>query len=464
MSQPHEGKILIVDDSPRDIEKLYALLKDRYQVIFAQNATKALNLAKNERPDLILSDIMMPDISGLEFCAQLKSQEITRHIPLIFLTGKSQIDDMVQGFEVGAADYITKPVNATELILRVGTHLTLRKTSHQLSEAKRKEVVYSRQLEKALLVGNRHDKEAVNKKPRILIIDDSIANIQNLNEILKDDYEILFATSGEDGIQKALTDRIDLILLDIQMPGMNGYEVCRELKSIDETHDIPVIFVTAMDEVKDEAEGLDAGAIDYIVKPYSHRIVEARVRNHMELIRHRDLLRDLSLTDGLTGLPNRRQFDQILVREWRRGERQATPLSLMVIDLDNFKLYNDHFGHQEGDNCLRKVAATLNATRSRLTDFVGRYGGEEFVAILPDTLHQGAIKMAGRILQAIRESKIPHPYNDGKEFVTVSIGLYSAVPSEQASAENIVREADRALYMAKEAGRNQVVALQESAS
>ena len=219
----------------------------------------------------------------------------------------------------------------------------------------------------------------------VLIVDDAPANIEVLSEALSDEYEVLFATSGQDALDVAAEQHPDLILLDVMMPEMDGYEVCTRLKGDTKTQTIPIIFVTAMDHEEEETKGLNVGAIDYLAKPIRPAIVRARVRNHLELKRYRDNLECLSSTDGLTGIANRRRFDEFLDREWLRARRCQTPLSLILMDIDLFKGYNDHYGHLAGDDCLRHLAREMTACLRRPTDLVARYGGEEFACLLPDT-------------------------------------------------------------------------------
>jgi PleD family two-component response regulator len=219
------------------------------------------------------------------------------------------------------------------------------------------------------------------KKQSVLIVDDMVSNIEILSGVLGSEYDVLFATSGKDALDIAHDQTPDLILLDVVMPDMDGYEVCAKLKADEKTRDIPVIFVTAMDQEEDESKGLNAGVIDYITKPVRSSIVKARVRNHLELKRYRDLLKELSTVDGLTGIPNRRRFDEVLESEWRRARRNQTPLSLLLMDIDFFKAYNDHYGHVAGDDCLRQLAKGLAEIVRRPADLVARYGGEEFVLL-----------------------------------------------------------------------------------
>jgi diguanylate cyclase (GGDEF)-like protein len=290
----------------------------------------------------------------------------------------------------------------------------------------------------------------------ILIVDDMPSNIEILDEILSSQYDILFATSGQEALDIALQERPDLILLDIIMPEMDGYTVHARLKDSDETRDIPVIFVTGMDQDEDESKGLNAGVIDYITKPLRPHIVKARVRNHLELKRYRDHLKTLSAIDGLTGIANRRQFDETLEKEWRRGRRNQAPLSLLMLDIDLFKAFNDHYGHLAGDECLQKVANGLTEIIKRPADLLARFGGEEFVIVLPETDSPGASKVAGLALEKVQRLNIPHAYSNVTPRITVSIGVATLIPDELHIPLDLIRSADDLLYEAKRNGRNQI--------
>lgn len=291
----------------------------------------------------------------------------------------------------------------------------------------------------------------------ILIIDDTPSNIEVLSGVLEEGPEILFALDGQEGLEIASNQFPDLILLDILMPGMDGYEVCRRLKAEPRTRNIPVIFITAMDHEEDEAHGLEIGAIDYITKPISPAIVRARVRNHLELKRYRDFLEELSTTDGLTGIPNRRRFDAGLEQEWRRARRSSSPLALIMFDVDYFKAFNDHYGHLAGDDCLRDVARVLASVPRRPADLIARYGGEEFVCLLPQTDEEGARLVAERVRLGVEARAIPHCRSRASGFVTVSAGAVSMMPDSAQLPEVLVQNADARLYQAKEMGRNRVV-------
>ena len=292
----------------------------------------------------------------------------------------------------------------------------------------------------------------------VLIVDDEPLNVRLLNEILREDYDIRFATRGKQALEVAEEQAPDLILLDVVMPEMDGYEVCRQLKADPATADVPVIFLSSLHRDDDVIRGLDLGAVDYIGKPFNAQIVRLRVRLHMELKRARDVLADLSQTDGLTGIANRMRFDDVLDREWVRASRSGQPLSLVLVDIDHFKLFNDHYGHLAGDDCLRQVARSLASCIERPTDLVARYGGEEMACVLPDTPAAGALRVAERLLAAVRDLAIPHARSGAGDHVTISLGVATAIPTADTTHRELVSAADEALYRAKEAGRDRIEA------
>ncbi|OQX26724.1 MAG: diguanylate cyclase response regulator [Desulfobacteraceae bacterium IS3] len=295
------------------------------------------------------------------------------------------------------------------------------------------------------------------RKQRILIVDDAPENIRILAQALKTDYKTTFATAGAQAIKFAMSEEPpDLILLDIMMPEMDGYEVCRRLKAEHKTKNIPVIFITAMNQEEDETKGLDIGAVDYIIKPFSMAIVKARVRTHLELKRHRDILENLSSLDGLTAIPNRRRFDEVLQTEWRHCMRESSPLSLVMIDIDYFKNFNDTRGHQAGDDCLKRVAKALANSVKRPMDIVARYGGEEFAAILPKTDRDGAVFVAETMRDNIESLNISHPNSPVAGYVTISLGSATVLPDNRSDSDILVKAADDALFQAKREGRNSI--------
>jgi len=295
-----------------------------------------------------------------------------------------------------------------------------------------------------------------NSLPKILIVDDAPSVSRFMGQSLGSDYDILFACCGKEALEITAREMPDLILLDVIMPEPDGYEVCRTLKKDPVLKDIPVIFITASSKLESEIQGLEVGAVDFISKTINPEILKLRVQNHIELKRQKDILSRLSLMDGLTCIPNRRAFDETLNREWLRAQRNGKQMSLLMIDIDHFKLYNDTCGHLAGDDCLKLIATTLKKTPLRPGDFVARYGGEEFSCILPETTEDGASRTADRLLQAVRELNIPHASSPTAPHVTISIGIATILPTLDTYPEELIALADARLFRAKASGRNRV--------
>ena len=293
-------------------------------------------------------------------------------------------------------------------------------------------------------------------KQRILIVDDERVNRMVLSAVLKDDNQIILAKSGEQALERLSIDaEIDLILLDVLMPEMDGYEVLRRIKTNDATRDIPVMFITALSSVGDEEHGLNLGACDYIGKPFSPAIVRARVTNLLRFVRQRKLLETLAGRDGLTEIPNRRSFDQALSQEIGRCERSGQPFSLALIDIDYFKQYNDRYGHARGDEALKLVASTLAASLRRPADLVARYGGEEFALILPDADLDGGMELAEALRRAVEVLTIRHEDSSIAQHLTISIGGITTTDGNSTPNE-LITAADLQLYEAKRLGRNRI--------
>lgn len=295
------------------------------------------------------------------------------------------------------------------------------------------------------------------EKTKILVVDDEKANIDVMVGLLSPHYKVVAAKNGEQALKRLEHPPLpDLILLDVMMPGMDGYEVCRRIKQNSATRHIPVIFITGKDHEQDEARGFQAGAVDYITKPFSPLIGLARVNTHIELKRRGDMLERLVGLDGLTGIANRRKFDEVLDVEWARAARHGQPISLLMLDIDYFKQYNDYYGHAKGDKTLILVAKAIAQALPRAGDLVARYGGEEFACILSQTTVAGAQTVAMRMHEAINALAIPHEKSEVAPHLTVSIGVASSFPGADNSS-NFIDKADKALYRAKHQGRNQVV-------
>jgi len=294
------------------------------------------------------------------------------------------------------------------------------------------------------------------KKNSILLVDDSTQNCISLTHILDKDYTVYVSKDGPDAIETAKECSPDVILLDILMPGMDGYEVFTVLNNHEKTKRIPVIFLTGLDDVVDEEKGLSMGAADYITKPYNDEIIKLRVKNQIK-VRDRLLsIERLSMIDQLTELPNRRSFDVRVDSEWGRAIRNNNPISILAIDLDKFKMYNDTYGHQQGDAALQSVAKILAQQIKRSGDFAARWGGEEFFVILPNTDSSGAMGIAEQIRKAT-EGLIIRQKNGVPTKITVSIGVNTQSPSSSVSLNDFIAYADNALYAAKNTGKNRVV-------
>jgi len=300
--------------------------------------------------------------------------------------------------------------------------------------------------------------DSTHGKPKLLVVDDQPINIQVMYQAFAGDCQVFMATSGEQALSLALSNPPDLILLDVMMPGIDGFEVCARLKAEEATRHIPVIFVTAHNDAAQETHGLSVGAVDFISKPINPDVVRARVMTHLTLKFQSDLLRKLVFLDGLSGVYNRRYFDQQIGIEWARAVRNASPLSLIMLDVDYFKAYNDRYGHQAGDDALRRIAVTLKATLRRPADLVARYGGEEFACVLPETSYSDAKALARELEVQVREQSLPHETSGVAKVLTVSLGVASREGAVDGDVSRLIQLADEKLYAAKQAGRARVCA------
>jgi diguanylate cyclase (GGDEF)-like protein len=309
---------------------------------------------------------------------------------------------------------------------------------------------------------------------KVLIVDDSKVALKAISGYIEDmGAHPLLAETGKAAIELYSKERPDIVLLDIILPDTNGYEVAKEIRSLQGKDDwTAIIFLSAMSKDEDLARGIEVGGDDYIMKPAGSVVVQAKVRAMYRLVKMQRALvkladqlnvanlelQRLSMTDGLTGIANRRMFDESLAREWRRCIRLKKPMSIVLLDVDSFKLYNDRYGHQAGDDCLKAIAGELARSAPRPADLVARYGGEEFVMTLGETDESGALWVANRLRQHVAGLKMPHE-DSNHTYVTVSCGVSSILPSRDLSVDTLVKSADNALYLAKKQGRNTVVYL-----
>lgn len=448
---PERARILIVDDVHENLHALMNVLRDDYAIVAATSGEKALELARRlPHPDLILLDIRMPGMDGYSVLAELKIDPATADIPVIFVTALADAADEARGLALGVADYITKPVNPDLLHTRVRTQL-------ELQRYRRNPVL----LDVMAHVPN-------GRTQSLLVVDDVPENIHELLEALKDTYRIQVANTGARALEIVNgPSPPDLVLLDVMMPGMDGYEVCRRIKDTPAGNRIPVIFVTVVDAVSDKVRGFELGAADYITKPFDIDEVHARVRTHLELARLRRFLenlvaqrtallqvseekyRILAQRDSLTGLPNRALFAELLQHAVQHAERSATQFALLSLDLDNFKTINESLGHSRGDRLLVEVAKRLQGLMPE-SDTIARIGGDEFDIILERREGTPWVDlMAQRMIDALAE---PIELDGQSIYVGMSIGI-ALYPADGTDPETLQSHADAALHQAKAQGR-----------
>lgn len=450
-SLDHRPRILIVDDAHENLHALMNILRDDYAISAATSGEKALELAQREpRPNLILLDVTMPGMNGYSVLSELKINPATAEIPVIFVTALAEAADDARGFKIGAADYITKPVNPDLLRIRVRTQL-------ELQRYRQNPVMFG-------VVAH-----AESERPySLLVVDDVPANIYELLEALKDSYRIQVANSGAKALEIVHgSTPPDLILLDVLMPEMDGYEVCRRIKSTPEGKNIPVIFVTVADAVEEKLKGFELGAADYITKPFDIDEVRARIRTHLELTRLWRFLEDLvaqrtamlqvseekyrilAHRDPLTGLPNRVLLAELLAHTIQHSERTTTQFALLSLDLDNFKTINESLGHSRGDQLLVEVGKRLQRLLPN-SDTIARTGGDEFEIILEYKENMPWIDLlAQRMIDALGD---PFILDGHSVYVGASIGI-ALYPADGTSAETLQSNADAALHQAKAHGR-----------
>ena len=311
---------------------------------------------------------------------------------------------------------------------------------------------------------------------KVLVADDArVMRFATLRILKKLGLEAIEAEDGLQALELFEREKPDLVLIDVQMPGLDGLEVVRRIRQLSAEHWVPVIFLTSMEDDADFTRGIEAGGDDYLTKPVSPVVLEAKIRAMrrlddmrrelmavtLELREANERLARLSQQDGLTGLANRRRFDLDLMREMGRARRERRPIALVVADVDYFKVFNDTYGHPAGDDCLRRIAGALRATCRRPGDVAARYGGEEFALILPDTTEEAARQRAVEAMRAVASLEIEHRGSEVARTVTMSFGVAGCVPDAQVVADTLVERADRALYAAKRAGRNMALGFSE---
>lgn len=450
-------RILIVDDDPLNVKLVAAKLShNQCQTFMAYGGQEALELVEADPPDLILLDVMMPDVDGYEVTRKLKSNPQTRDIPIIMITALDGVDDKVKGLEAGADEFLNKPVNTAELTARVKSFLRLKQYQEQLKTHCQTRNLFSSREEKGSCI-----QESL-ARPSILLVEDNDRDVRLIQGHLKgENYKMSLARNGEETISRVIGEKFDLIMLDILLPGMDGFEVCRRLKTVEATQDIQIVVITCLKDLDSRVRGLELGVDDFLVKPINSHELRARLKALLKKKQYLDRLHvnyetalHHAITDKRTGLYNHVYFEHVLGTEIERATRQQHPVSLLMIDIDDFKEYNDTLGHLVGDEILEEIG-TLIRENIRAVDLGARYGGEEFTVVLPYTPAGRAALIAERIRQVIAEHSFRPEMSLPTKHLAVSIGIAS-YPAFAGSGKELLQKADDALYEAKKSGKNRV--------
>jgi two-component system cell cycle response regulator len=450
------ARILIVDDVPANVRLLEARLQAEYfDVRTATSGRDALETALRERVDLVLLDVMMPDMSGFEVCAALKADPRTAHVPVIMVTALDQAGDRVKGLECGADDFLTKPVSDVALVTRVKSLVRLKMVTDEL--ALRAAAMQSIGFNSAQIFA-----ESAEIGGRILVVDDRENSTGRIRQGLKRRFELEITADPADALQQAESRDFDLLIVSLSLGAGDGLRLCSQIRAIDRLRQTPVLLITDADETPRLMRALDLGVNDYIIRPIDIMELRARVRTQLRRKRYAERLRnmvssavELAMTDPLTGLYNRRYLEAHLKSVVDRAGATEKPVCVLVFDIDLFKSINDAHGHDAGDDVLTEFCNRLRRG-VRGIDLVARYGGEEFVLVMPETDAAFAATVAERLRHDVE--KVAFNTRSGLSFpVTVSVGLaeWQGIGD---SSEALIKRADEALYAAKRAGRNRVVA------
>ncbi|MDY6792742.1 MAG: response regulator [Thermodesulfobacteriota bacterium] len=459
-----KGKILIVDDEPLNVKLIKAkLLSEQYQTISAFSGEEALEKVESDSPDLILLDIMMPGMNGYEVTEQIKNDPATRNIPIILITALDGSNNKIKGLESGADEFLNKPVNTAELLARVQSLLRLKQYQDQLKMHQGSQELLTRPFEGDTSPDNRID------LPSLLLVEDDEKDAQLIQmQLYGQPYRMKVVQTGEEALSCAQQEKIDLIILDILLPGVDGFDVSRELKGNESTSNIQIVAVTNLKDMESKVKGLKLGVDDYLVKPINMHEFRARINALIKKKAYLDKLKTgyesavhSAITDRLTGLYNYAYFHYFLENEIKRSERHHHPVALIMMDIDDFKHFNDSMGHLAGDEILKQLGRLIRED-IREIDLGVRYGGEEFAIVMPYTDLKGAINMARRIKSLIKN----HSFmvnNFPPASLTVSMGI-AVYPENALTSTDLIQGADTALYGAKNGGKDRIYMVDDNSN
>ncbi len=452
------ARILVVDDVPANVRLLEArLLAEYFEVLTAYSGPEAIEACENGKVDVVLLDVMMPDMDGFEVCRRLKKDPATAHIPVVMVTALDQTSDRIRGLEAGADDFLTKPVNDLQLMTRVKSLVRLKSLEDEL----RLRASTTRNIGIEELLSRRDS--TLDGQASVLIVDDRKASADRMCKMLSGAADCDVNADPQAAFFQAADNGYDCVIVSTGLVDYDPLRLCSQLRSFDRTRFTPIMLIAGEGEEERLHRALELGVNDYLVRPVDPHELTARLRTQVKRKRYNDHLRssvtqtmEMAVIDGLTGLHNRRYLDSHLQTLFDRATSRRRPLSMMITDIDRFKSINDTWGHDGGDAVLKEFAARLRRN-VRGIDLACRFGGEEFVVVMPDTDGAVAEKVAERIRGEIAQAPFRVGRNGDAIEVTVSVGV-SSLQFPRDSIEDLLKRADRALYEAKAGGRNRVVA------
>jgi two-component system cell cycle response regulator len=451
------ARILVVDDVPANVKLLEARLSAEYfDVTTAQSGMEALALCERAECDIVLLDVMMPELDGFEVCRKLKSNPRTHHIPVVMVTALDQPSDRVRGLEAGADDFLTKPVGDIALISRVRSLARLKMVTDEL----RMRAVTSKDI--GIQSPEREAVLDTGRNGRVLIVDDRASSYERISETLRAEHDVDIETDPNEALFRSAEGNYDLVIVSLGLQNFDGLRLCSQIRSLERTRNLPILAIADSDSNAKLARGLEIGVNDYLFRPIDKNEILARVRTQIKKKRYTERLRDnvqmsieLAITDGLTGLFNRRYMETHLGNLVDQSAARGKPITVLVLDIDYFKVVNDSYGHDAGDDVLREFSLRIRkATRN--IDLACRYGGEEFVIVMPETDMAVATMVAERLRRRIASEPFAIQKGARNIEVTISIGI-AALSGVTDNATTILKRADQALYRAKRDGRNRVV-------